>query len=34
MKKGKCAVAAVELGQLFGRGPEGFEEILKKMVNG
>lgn len=33
VKKGKGAVASVELGRLLEREPEGFEETLKKMVN-
>ena len=34
VKKGECAVLSVELRQLLGRDPEGFEETVRKMVNG
>ena len=32
IKRGECAVASVELGRLFGREPEGFEETVRKLV--
>lgn len=34
VSKGECAVVSVELRRLLGREPEGFEETVKRMVNG
>ena len=34
VKNEECAVASIELASLLGRQPEGFEEIMKNVVNG